>query len=851
MRGHDGNHRRRLTISVKDAERLTLVVDQSDGNQGGDHANWANAYLERYPKRKASTDVEAKTLASVRPQLEPFLNTYCVRCHGPKRQKGQVRFDNVSWEIANNDVAQRWQDVLDQLNGGDMPPVDAKLPSDDDLSLVLDALTGAVIEARQRLTSHGGEIKMRRLNRREYAGTIRALFGFDVALHEIPEDGEIASFDTVGAEQFFTSAHFEKYLQLGRRVMETAFVYNTQPYREAKAERKQPEKGVEQKLRERVADFDRKMEMKVAGASWQEMGFPDEGAAKILFSQFDTRAGHGRRYLELPHFRDGAYLTDSVWAVKRVTASRHVDLRGDYLIRIRGGVVGDPDELRKVLKLTGGDGLMGTLKLSGTPDQPRMFEIATRSRMGRRQLSVQLNENMPTYTANSTRGYRQKLQGKKGVWDPWASLWVDWIEIDGPFYPEKRPRFEEILYPNEPTGGKSPYLWHDEQASELIETFTYEAFRRRVPEPEYLHGLVALYHEHRKSGMKAREAYAEVFAIVLASPGFLFLQEPQPSRSQERGIDALELANRLSYFLWSAPPDDEIFSLAKEGEIIRPEILERQLERMLADPKVEAFRDGFMSQWGEFDRFDAITVDDRDHHRFNPGVRHAAKQEVLEFFGTLLEENLPVRNLIDSDFVTINPTLAIHYDLEGVESRSSSFQKVRLPVDSPRGGMMTQSAFLMTGSNGERSSPVIRGALVMEKLLHDEPAPPPPNVPELGSADEKPRTNRDLVEMHQEQAVCASCHRKMDVIGFGLENFDTVGRWREEEPLGRKRVAIDPSGTLPDGSAFSSVQELKELLLQSEDHLAKEMVVSMLAYALGRTIEFSDADEVEALLSGL
>ncbi|MEM7601534.1 MAG: NPCBM/NEW2 domain-containing protein [Verrucomicrobiota bacterium] len=590
VRGHDGNHRRRLTISVKDAERLTLVVDQSDGNQGGDHANWANAYLERYPKRKASTDVEAKTLASVRPQLEPFLNTYCVRCHGPKRQKGQVRFDNVSWEIANNDVAQRWQDVLDQLNGGDMPPVDAKLPSDDDLSLVLDALTGAVIEARQRLTSHGGEIKMRRLNRREYAGTIRALFGFDVALHEIPEDGEIASFDTVGAEQFFTSAHFEKYLQLGRRVMETAFVYNTQPYREAKAERKQPEKGVEQKLRERVADFDRKMEMKVAGASWQEMGFPDEGAAKILFSQFDTRAGHGRRYLELPHFRDGAYLTDSVWAVKRVTASRHVDLRGDYLIRIRGGVVGDPDELRKVLKLTGGDGLMGTLKLSGTPDQPKTFEIATRSRMGRRQLSVQLNENMPTYTANSTRGYRQKLQGKEGVWDPWASLWVDWIEIDGPFYPEKRPRFEEILYPNEPTGGKSPYLWHDEQASELIETFTYEAFRRRVPEPEYLHGLVALYHEHRKSGMKAREAYAEVFAIVLASPGFLFLQEPQPSRSQEGGIDALELANRLSYFLWSAPPDDELFALAKEGEIIRPEILERQLERMLADPKVEAFR---------------------------------------------------------------------------------------------------------------------------------------------------------------------------------------------------------------------------------------------------------------------
>ena len=160
---------------------------------------------------------------------------------------------------------------------------------------------------------------------------------------------------------------------------------------------------------------------------------------------------------------------------------------------------------------------------------------------------------------------------------------------------------------------------------------------------------------------------------------------------------------------------------------------------------------------------------------------------------------------------------------------------------------MTQAAFLVAGSNGERSSPVIRGALIMEKLLHDRPAPPPPNVPELDEASSTPRSNREMVELHQQRAVCASCHRKMDVIGFGLENFDTTGQWRDTEQVGRKQVPIEPGGVLPDGKAFADVQELKKVLLSQEDALAGELLESMLGYGLGRTIEFSDADDVAAL----
>ena len=795
-------------------------------------------------KTEVSDKAPGRALKHARPTLEPFLKTYCYRCHGERRQRGQVRFDTVDWEITNNDNAQRWQDVLDQLNGGDMPPEDAKLPSNDELAAALDSLTDAVIEARQRLTSHGGEITMRRLNRREYSATIRDLFGFGVVLEEIPDDGEIESFDTVGAEQFFTSNHFESYLELGKKVALESFRFNYSPYREVTTERHEPEERVTEKTREKVADLDRKMALKQQGASWKEMGFKDEGEAEIIFQQWDSRAEKPRKYLEYPKVDTGVYISD---VAKWASAARHVDLRGEHILRIRGGVVGDPPEIRKMVRIWDRDSIRATLKMAGTPEKPETIEFRAFRDLGRSHFGYSVRENVPENTINTLRGYIDKVQGK-GEWtDPRPAIWIDWIEIEGPFYPEKRPKIEEIVFPGMPTGKGSPYIWDDAKVPELIEKFAFEAFRRRAPEPEYLAGLVELFQQNRAAGMDHRDAMVEVMGIILSSPGFLFIQEAEPAVEGGTELTNRELAIRLAYFLWSCPPDEELYA----ADLSQAAERERQIDRMLADPKAVALRDGFMSQWAEFERYDAITVDNREHFRFNEGVKYDAKREVTEFFGVLIEEDLPVRNLIDSDFLVINNALATHYEIELPNSRSADFAKVALPAESPRGGLMTQIAFLTMGSNGERSSPVIRGALVMEKLLHDEPPPPPPNVPELGSDDGKPRSNREMVEMHQEQAVCSSCHKKMDVIGFGLENFDTIGRWRETEKVGNKQIPIDPGGTLPDGSRFETVQDLKAMLLQHEEDLAHQLVESMLAYALGRTIEFSDGDDVEALLKRL
>lgn len=370
-RSNDKKHRRRLAISVKDAQTLTLLVLQSDENKGGDHASWANAYLERVP-RKREPVAHATKLLEVKEKLGPFLRDYCIDCHGPDRQRGQVRFDTADWEINNNDI----------------------------------------------------------------------------------------------------------------------------------------------------------------------------------------------------------------------------------------------------------------------------------------------RENMPDYTIGTTmRGYLRKLQGPGEVTDPRAALWVDWMEIEGPFYPEKRPVFEEILYAGKETGHDSPYIWNDGKMRELIEKFAYEAFRRRTPDPEYIERLHQHYLENRAANMSPRNSFIEIMGIVLASPGFLFIQEDEANGDGREKLTDRELAIRLAYFLWSSPPDEELYAAAAGGSLRTEDNLEKQIERLLSDSRSERFRNGFIGQWAEFDRYDAITVDTREHYRFNEGVRQDAKQEVVEFFGALLEENLPARYLIDSDFAMLNGAL--------------------------------------------------------------------------------------------------------------------------------------------------------------------------------------------------
>lgn len=828
-------------------KRLTVDVLNHFGTQSAltEHLLGIAASAQ---KASASERVEGRAelkhdeLATAQPtdinqaHLKPFLDQHCVHCHGPEKQKGQVRFDTISWRITNNDEAQRWQDVLDVLNAGEMPPVEEPRPEKQELLSVLNTLTKTLTTSRKRLTDHGGVITMRRLNRREYVNTIRDLFGINLSMHAVPEDSETVNYDTVGSDQFFGSIHFDRYLELGTEIAKAGLQWSAHPLSEPTKHRHQPE-HVAPKMRENLAEADAKKAKLDAGASWKDAGFPDEGDKEIFVRQFNSRYDPPRKYLSYPRSSDGLYLYNKMLQTDVYRFGTGHDPRATYRIKIHGGVLPESNPMRHYLYLRD-EAPIGVLKVKGTVDAPQTIEVLDGPTLLADRLGnlVVLSECSP-YDRNSP--FFKRYLNKLGDATDFASIWIDWVEVEGPYYRYKENFFGNLIDRNKEKLAVAP------KARELIERFAYKAFRHREPEVEYVDMLVAYFHQAMDSGKSYRDAMAETLGIVLASPSFLYIEET-PKQADSRLLTQRSFAIRLAYFLWSSPPDDELYRLAESGSLYDPAELKRQLRRMLADPKADAFYEGFVSQWAELDRFAAISVDPLEYEKFSKGVRFSAHKEVIEFFKVLVTENLPVSNLIDSNFVVVNARLASYYGMQDIQS--DQFQKVRIPDSSNRGGMITQTAFLTMGSNGERSSPVIRGTMVLDKILNDPPAPPPPNVPELGANLPRPMSNRELVEFHQHQTVCASCHSRIDPIGFGLENYDAIGQWRELEKVGNAQRPIEKGGQLVSGARFNDVHDLKRLLKTQQHRLAKELIESMLAYGLGRTIEFSDEEMVKELV---
>jgi len=330
-------------------------------------------------------------------------------------------------------------------------------------------------------------------------------------------------------------------------------------------------------------------------------------------------------------------------------------------------------------------------------------------------------------------------------------------------------------------------------------------------------------------------------SVILASPGFLYLDEPNKEESK-RALTDRELAVRLSYFLWSAPPDAELISLAKNNELSKPAILRQQADRMIADPRADEFVAGFVHQWLHMERLDFFQFDTKLHREFDESVRSSARKEVYESFALLMrdEEEGRLGKLLKSDYVMINGLLGTYYGIDGVNG--DHFRKVSLPPDSPRGGLLGTAAVLAMGSDGIESSPVERGAWVLRYLLNDPPPPAPANVPQLSRLDDKSLTTRDRLRLHQEEAQCASCHRKIDPIGFGLENFTAAGKWRTQDGHGKRAYDIDPSGKFHNGPEFADYFELRDRIAEKENDFARGFTEALIGYGLGRPFGFTDED---------
>jgi hypothetical protein len=581
----------------------------------------------------------------------------------------------------------------------------------------------------------------------------------------------------------------------------------------------------------------------VAGApSPTNFGFSDAQRAFFEELQYQKYYSYYMDYQLLPQRKTGAWLlfyqayreayvsADESWPIGRYTLRMRVAANAAAPAERRFVEVGQLGS--NVSDFT----VLSAHQVTGTLEQPQIIELSVNvTATGKREFAVR--EKRPNSRTAEIRSYHDEFE--KTGHGPVPAIWIDWLEIEGPLAPPPA-AISTIAQTQDRAGART-----------VIERFATRAFRGRQSAPEYLDRLMALYDARRAVGDSFEEALKQPLSVVLASPSFLYLREPS-AEGGTRKLDSFELATRLSYFLWSRPPDDELLTLARSDALQQPAVLAAQVDRLIADPRCEQFVSGFTHQWLGLDRLDFFQFDFRLHRGFDDSTKAAAREEVYQTFAWLLRESLSLRSLLKSDFVVINGLLASYYGLDGVSG--DEFRKVTLPPGSPRGGLLGMAAILAMGGNGQYTSPVERGAWVLRKLLHDPPPPAPPNVPQLARLGDKPLDVRERLRAHQDQPQCANCHRRIDPIGFGLENFDAAGKWRTEDIYelkgGQKRTwSVDSAAAFHNGPAFRDFFELRDIVASKPDAFARGFTEALIEYTLGRPCGFSDQELVATIVN--
>jgi mono/diheme cytochrome c family protein len=561
-------------------------------------------------------------------------------------------------------------------------------------------------------------------------------------------------------------------------------------------------------------------------------------------------------YLSRPQLESGAYLgTPTMHPAVMALGFLQLPvpgewLSGNYVFRVRLAAAKEARPEQKFLEMGmhPRNGMVrATFAITGTMEQPQIVEMPftltkTMTDGGDRTLFIR---EKGAWDNNEEGGRKRSEAVKRNGIGPEAVLWIDWMEIERVSDTAvTSPGLLALEIPLDDVGKVT-----SAEVKPALRRFCAVAFRGAEPPASFVDKLAAIYDTQRKAGVKHSSALKETLSVVLASPMFLYLAEPakQGTRSALTGI---ELANRLSYFLWSAPPDETLIALAKSGELLKPEVLASQTTRLLDDERSEAFVQGFVNQWLGMDRLDFFQVNRTMHPRFDDATKLNAREEVFATFTYLLKQNSPLSDLLKADYVVVNQLLAEYYGIQGAQG--DSFQKVKLPTDSPRGGLLGMAAIHFMGGNGERTSPVERGAWVLRKLLNDPPPPAPANVPQLARLAGKVLTTHERLKAHQADAQCASCHRKIDPIGFGLENFDAVGLWRTQDTYqvmdekgkpvkdASKTWTIETAAQLHNGPAFKDFFELREIIASKSNDFAKGFSTSLIEYGLGRPIGFRD-----------
>jgi hypothetical protein len=764
--------------------------------------------------RAASGD-EGPNVKHYEEHIRPLLVKHCLGCHGGEKPKADFRIDRLSADLADKANREKWLVVLEQLTSGVMPPKEKARPPGGDVRALADWISRQVQAAEGARRTAQGRVVLRRLNRGEYENTVRDLLGVDVDLKEqLPQDGTVEGFDNVGAGLHTSSFLMEKYLEAADTALTLAIANRPKPPTLKKRYLLKDQHQVKN-AGERVFRQMEETTVLFCSSAWQA----------AYLSQFYPRDSERGNY----RFRISAYAIQSAGkpVTFRVTAGAN-----------RG-------------RLPGKSGLVGYF--DAPADKPTVFEFVTRIEP-RTTMAI-----LPYGLAGASTVHKVGAD----AWDG-PGLAVQWVDVEGPLYDTWPPAGHREIFGDQP---QAPMPVRDQRdrvevvsqapladAERIFRRFVRRAYRRAVTDGD-IKPFLDLFQAKMAEKYSFEQAVRVGLLRALLSPEFLFLPE-KPGR-----LDDFALASRLSYFLWSTMPDEELLTLAERGQLSQPATVRRQVERMLRHPRAAAFTENFVGQWLSLRDIDFTEPSHILYPEFDHLLKVSMIRETELFFAELLKDDLSLTNFVASDFGLLNGRLAKHYGIPGV--KGWEFRKVQLPKESHRGGVLTMASVLKVTANGTYTQPVTRGAFVLDRIL-GTPAPPPPgDVPAIVPDIRGAVTIREQLAKHRSAASCAGCHAKIDPPGFALEHFDVIGGWRDHYRTsgngqavmvdGRrmpylKGKPVEAGDVLPDGQPFANIDEFKQILLKDKDQLARALTVKLLTYATGGTLENADGSEIEAIV---
>jgi hypothetical protein len=764
--------------------------------------------------------------------IAPLLQRHCLDCHSGDEAEAGLDLAALARNLDDPGIFAKWERIHDRVLAGEMPPKDAEQPKPEERAAFVKSLAGELSAAH---AARKGTV-LRRLNRREYENTLNDLFGTNLKLAQLlPADGRSHEFENVGEALGISLVQMQRYLECIDAVLNEAIAKRTEP---------------PQSKTLRASYADTRGGEQWLGKIWLQR---DDGAV-VFFKAFGYPTGMLRE----------ANVQQDGWYKVRITGYAY---QSEKPITFS---VGGTTFARGVEQPT-----FGYYALP--PGEPTTIELKTW--IGARYMIDILPYGISDVNSEIRRNNSVASYAGPG-------LAIQHVEIEGPLTDEFPSRGHKLVFdgldrreipPRNPRDRERPNytarfeIVSDDPAADAQPVLTRvatRAFRRPVTEADVA-PFLALFTKQEKGGATFEEALRAAVAAIFCSPDFLYLHDRPRMAAAGPGegsfwLDDYSLAARLSYFLTRTAPDEELLAAAAGGKLSSDrEALLAQAERLLAEERSERLVADFTDAWLNLRDIDFTNPDGILYPEFDPFLKWSMLAETRVFVRKLLEDNLGVANIVQSEFAMLNSRLAEHYGVAGVEG--PEIRPVKLPPESPRGGLLSQGSVLKVSANGTNTSPVVRGVWVMDRILGMTPPPPPPGIPGVEPDIRGASTLRELLEKHRNQDNCRNCHKLIDPPGFALESFDPIGGWRErfrtlegdrtDAEVNGMRVryrlgpSVDASGQLPGGQPFAGFLKFRELLARDKAALAKALTTKLLVFATGREMGFSDRAEIDRIVS--